>query len=148
MADAQALGYGCALGVDIAGGASFTDFAAIRDQDWSASRDSVDATNQDSSGMVREKRPGLIDNGQVSFDAHLYYDNTSQQNLIRTLFERDVTSSQVISTFRLTFWTSDGGTETAIFSGFPVSRDITLPIEDMQAVSVTIEITGAITWSA
>ncbi len=147
MADAQALGYGCALGVDTAGGASYTDIAAIRDQDWSASRDSVDATNQDSPGMTREKRPGLIDNGQITFDAHLYYDNASQQNLIRTLFERDVTVSQVIGTFRLTFWTSDGGTETVTFSGFPTSRDLTLPIEDMQAVSVTIEINGAVTWS-
>lgn len=148
MADLQVLGYGCLLSVDTAGGASYTDIAGIVDIDWSASRDSVDATNQDSSGMVREKRPGLIDNGSVSFNVHFFFDNTTQKNVLRTLFERDVTIDQNRGKFKLTFFTSDGGNETAIFTGHPTNRDITLPLEELQEVSVDIEISGQVAWSS
>ncbi len=147
MADAQALGYGSAFGVDVAGGSSFTDIAGVIDIDSSASRDSVDATNQDSAAMVREFRAGLIDNGEFTITGHFFYDGASQINALRTLFERDVTSSQVVGQMRMTFFTSDGGNETAIFAGFPTSRDLNVPLEDMQEFTVTIKVTGAITWS-
>ena len=148
MADGQVLGYGCFLSVDTAGDSAYVDIAGIVDMDWSASRDSVDATNQDSSGMTREKRPGMIDNGTVSLNVHFFFDNATQRNVLRTLFERDVTVDQNLGKFKLTFFTSDGGNETAIFTGFPTGRDIALPLEDLQEADMEIEITSTIAWSS
>src|SRR5690242_18598641 len=57
--------------------------------------ETVDVTNQDSTGGFREKRPSLQDGGTVSFPMNLVPGDTGQQNLADLKHDRLIVNCRI-----------------------------------------------------
>lgn len=97
----------------------------------------IDITNLAST--AREKRMGLPDEGQFSFNIHFNPDDTSHQAI------RDARKNRTACELRVTF--TDTTPTTATFAcnvlGFVVGGSV----DDVVKVAVTCEINGAVTWA-
>ena len=103
------------------------------------SRDTVDATHQGSPDGYREFIGGLRDSGEVSLEMNWIAGSTTDTTLLT-----DFDSDDPVN-YRITF--NDADTTTATFAGFVTGYTPNSPMEDKQSASVTIKVTGKVTWA-
>jgi hypothetical protein len=97
----------------------------------------IDITNLAS--VAREKRMGLPDEGQVTFNVQLDPDNTTHQAL------RDARKNRTECEFRITL--TDSTPTTLTWRGFVLNFSITLAVDDVVKASITVEVNGAVNWA-
>jgi len=97
----------------------------------------IDVTSLDS--VAKEKRMGLPDEGQFTFDCVLVPGNAPQDGL-RT--DRD---SQTLRNFEIVL--PDTSSTTLTFAAFVTSFSISGGVDDIIKASVSLEISGAVTWA-
>lgn len=97
----------------------------------------IDVTHLGST--AKEKRPGLQDNGQVTFDMNLVPGDVGQIGL------RDDRASRVERSFRIVL-TDEANTALA-FAGFVTGFSISGGVDDKVAASAVVEVTGDVVWS-
>jgi len=97
----------------------------------------IDLTDLDST--AKEKRMGLPDEGQLTFDIN-YIPTDTQHTLLRTL-----RASRTLTNFQLTFTDSPNSVWTfaAYITGFQVNN----AVDNVTKANVTLEISGSITQS-
>lgn len=135
--------FGATLGVDLAGGTSYTTIPQVMDITGPGiSRGSVDVTAHDSPDGYREFVPGLADGGEVGFE--LGWDPG-------TVTHTQVSGSGILSDFEadgctLAAWELDlhvcSGTVIWTFDGFLTGAEGAVPIEGQLTQSITIKISG------
>ena len=123
----------------------YTTVAQVRDISGpSLNVDTVEVTNRDSSSQFKEYLAGNRDGGEVTFD--LVYDpdatthSASASGGLVTLL-----SAGTLNNFRVTF--ADSTPATATFAGLVTQFTPTAPLNGAQTASVTIKVSGAITWA-
>lgn len=97
----------------------------------------IDVTDLDST--AKEKRAGLQDEGQLTFEINYLPTDTEHQAL------RTAKASGAVTPFKITY-TDSGGTEhtfNAIVLGFVIAGGV----DDVIRATITLEITGALTQS-
>jgi predicted secreted protein len=140
MADSA---FGVVLAYEITpGGGSYTDINGVVSLSGpSGSLDTIDITDHQSSGGIREFIGGLLDWGEVSVEVNQEFDD-STHIAIRTTF-----LTRAVRTFRISF--TDTGAATAIFAaivtGYPGAEH---PVDGKVGGTFTFKITGDITWAA
>lgn len=125
--------------------AVYTTVAQVRDINGpNMSRDTVEVTSRDSTGQAKEYLAGLLENGEVTFD--LVYDpdgathSASAAGGLITLL-----AAGTLNNFRVSF--ADSTATTATFAGLVTGFQPTMPLNGAQTASVTIKISGQITWA-
>ena len=98
----------------------------------------IDTTNL--SSTAKEKQMGLQDEGQVTLELNLDVDD-AQQNGLRT--DR---TNQTLRNFRITLTDSSPAT-TLTFAAYVLTFSIGAAVDDIVSASVTLEISGAVTWA-
>lgn len=117
----------------------FTTVAEVRSINGpTMSVEVVDVTNHDSTGAVREKKPSLIDPGQISFDLN-FQPNEGTHDETTGLIDRFENRS--IDNYQLVFPSTIA---TYQMAAFVVGMPITFPTDDVITSNVTLEVTGAI----
>jgi len=96
----------------------------------------IDASNLDST--AKEKMMGLRDEGSYSFDINYDPADTQHQGLIADR------AAKVLRNFKVVL--SDDDDSEIAFSGFVLGFQIQGAVDDLVTASVTIEISGAVTW--
>lgn len=97
----------------------------------------IDVTSLDST--AREKRMGLPDEGQFTFNGILLPDDTGQSAL------RTARTGRTLKNFKLTL--TDSPATTLSFSAYVLGFENSGGVDDVLRLSVTLEITGPVTWS-
>jgi acetylornithine deacetylase/succinyl-diaminopimelate desuccinylase-like protein len=97
----------------------------------------IDITNL--SSTFREKRMGIPDEGQVTFNVNLDPDANSH-----TLI-RNVRAARVACEFRLTL--TDASPTTLTFDGYVLGFVISGAVDDVVKAAITIEIDGPADWA-
>jgi len=97
----------------------------------------IDVTDLDST--AKEKRMGLNDEGQLSFDIN-YIPTNTQHALLRTN-----RAARTETSFRLDF--TDSPITQWTFSAFITGFSVSNTVDDVMKASVTLEITGSISES-
>lgn len=117
-----------------------TTIAAIKDITGPGlSLDTIDVTTHDSANAWREFIGGLKDGGEVSMDIVWDPDDTSQTNFRTDLASRAVTAWSITLT---------DATPTVIsFNALVTEFEPSIALEDELAASVTLKITGAVTFA-
>ncbi len=103
----------------------------------SMATDELDVTSHESQGGVREKKPGLIDPGQLTFDLAFQPGEPThgaKQGLLRNQLARSMDN------YNLVFPQSIGFTWQ--FFSFVQGVPLTLPIDEVITASVTMTISG------
>ena len=101
-------------------------------------------TNHDSAGW-REYIPTLIEAGEVSFDVNFKGDAT-QGFASGSLYDDMIDKTK--RNFQLVLPSGVGTTnDTAAFAGYVTGFELAAPVEGVLTASITIMITGAVTWS-
>lgn len=95
----------------------------------------IDVTSLDSA--AKEKRMGLMDEGQFTFEMNLVPGDTAQDGL------RSDRTSRTLRNFKLTLVDSTVITFAAYVTGFSISGGV----DDKIGGSVTLEISGSVTWA-
>lgn len=133
MTTQAAIGYGVLLKLgNAATPETFTTVAEVTSiTPPGFSRDSVDVTHMQSTDRFREFIPGLIDAGEVSCELN-YVVNSATTLLLMEKIEAAAGNMQIV-------W--PGGSIMA-FTGFLTNLEPEAPIDDKQAASVTIKVTG------
>lgn len=103
------------------------------------SLDTVDATNMDSASSTREYIAGLIDSGEVSFEMNFLPATATQTNVRDDLTNRTLRNFQII-------WPDTGNTQVD-FAAFVTSVSRSTPLDDRMTASITLKISGVLTWS-
>lgn len=123
----------------------YTTVAQMRDVNGpNMSRDTVEVSSRDSAGQAKEYLAGMLENGEVTFD--LVYDpdlqthSASASGGLITLM-----AAGTLNNFRTTF--ADTTPATATFAGLVTQFQPTMPLNGAQTASVTIKISGQITWA-
>jgi hypothetical protein len=117
---------------------SFTTIANVIDINGPGGSASViDITNLAS--VAREKRMGLPDEGQVTFNVQLDPDNATHQAV------RDARKNRTECQFRVTL--TDSTPTTLTFNGFVLNFSVSLAVDDVVKASITIEVNGAVAWA-
>jgi hypothetical protein len=96
----------------------------------------IDITNLAST--AREKRMGLPDEGQVTFNIQLDPDLATHQLV------RNARANRQKSEFRITL--TDTTPTTLTFAGYVLNFSISLAVDDVVKASVVIEVDGPVTW--
>lgn len=117
----------------------FTTIAEVRSISGpTASVNLEDVTSHDSSAWM-EKIPTLIDAGEISFEIN-YTSHTTQDQLRTDMFARTKRNFQLV----LVPLTPD---ETIAFAAYITGFEVDAPHDGVLRASVTLAITGAITWT-
>jgi hypothetical protein len=117
---------------------SFTTIANVIDISGPGGSASViDITNLAS--VAREKRMGLPDEGQVTFNVQLDPDNATHQAL------RDARKNRTECEFRITM--TDSTPTVLTWRGFVLNFNISLAVDDVVKAAITIEVNGAVNWT-
>lgn len=119
---------------------NFTTVAEVKDiTPPPFSRDSIEVTNQDSSGGWREFIAGWRDGGELTFEVNWLPTNATQdQNtgLVAQFLDDDNHNYRVILPDAIA---------TISFAGHITNIEGDLPLEDAGTASVTIKVSGAVT---
>ncbi len=99
------------------------------------SRDTVDATHEQSPYGFREFIPGLIDAGEVSFDMNFVPDSA---DVAAFLAELDASGSSAMKNRQIVFPDGSYFQFGAILTGFEPDA----PIDDKMSASVTLKVSG------
>lgn len=113
------------------------EVTAITPPGWS--RDTVDATHEQSPGAHREFIAGLADAGEVSMDVNYVPGNAASASLEA---EKALTGSSAAINRRITF--PDGSY--MIFVGILTAFEPDAPIDDKMSASVTFKVSGVPTF--
>jgi acetylornithine deacetylase/succinyl-diaminopimelate desuccinylase-like protein len=97
----------------------------------------IDITNLAST--AREKRMGLPDEGQLTFNVNLDPDAASHQAL------RDARKNRTQCEFRVTL--TDTTNTTLTFLGYVLGFVVSGAVDDVVKAAITVEIDGAVTWA-
>jgi len=123
----------------------YTTVAQVRDINGpTIQRDTVEVSSRDSTGQAKEYLAGMVDNGEVTFD--LVYDpdavthSASASGGLVTLL-----AAGTLNNFRVSF--ADSTATTATFAGLVTQFQPTMPLNGAQTASVTIKVSGLITWA-
>ena len=95
----------------------------------------IDVT--DLASTAKEKKMGLPDEGQITFDINFIPTDT-QHALLRT-----ARSNRTLTSFRITF--TDSPATTWTFNAYVTSFPMTNGVDDVTKGNVTLEVTGTIT---
>lgn len=108
------------------------------------SRDTIDVTDMNSSGGWREFIGGLVDAGEVSFDANfLPRDPTQNQEDGGFMAEFDKTSCDSRGNWRILLPECAGEPEGYFqFSGIVTGQQVEIPMDDVMGFSGTIKVSG------
>lgn len=116
----------------------FTTIAEITDFDGpGGSASEIDTTSLDST--AREFLMGLKDEGQFTFNCNLVPSDTAQTGLRTDRDNRTLRNFKVILT--------DASSTTLTFSAYVMGFSISGAVDDKIGASVTLRISGAVTWS-
>lgn len=125
-------------------GPAFTPVAEVNSiSPPSLSRDIPDATHM-ASGDWREFIAGLKDGGEVTLDLNWLIESASHGSASGLL---KLWNDGVTAEFRITFGKSGSPAKTWTFGGIIQSYEGDLPVDDKQALSVTIKVSGAVTFA-
>lgn len=115
---------------------AFTDVAQVGESldGPESSTDDIDVSHRDGDGH-REFLPGMIDDGEVSFEA--VFDPAVHMELIEAQQDREV------GNWRLTF----PDTTTCTFPGYVKTVGITSPMNDKLSADITLKVSGKPTWA-
>lgn len=117
---------------------SFSTIANVIDFSGPGGQASViDITNLAST--AREKRMGLPDEGQVTFNVNLDPDASTHQLL------RDARKNRVKSEFRITL--TDSTPTTMTFFGYVLGFVVSGGVDDVVKSAITVEIDGPVAWA-
>jgi predicted secreted protein len=135
------LGYGSKLAADtVPSTGVYTDIAEVVSIDGPSDDSAlVDVTNMDSPARSREYISGLIDRGEVSFEAN-FLPQAPTQKLLRT----DQTAGQVRN-YRLTF--SDAAGSNVKFDAIVRQLRRSSHVDAPMRLNVTLKVTGAPVWA-
>ncbi len=97
----------------------------------------IDVTSLEST--AREKLMGISDEGQFTFDMNMVPDNAQQIGL------KDDRAARDLRNFRLEL--TDIPATILSFAGYVLGFALAGGVDDKITASVTVEITGAVTWS-
>lgn len=147
MADSDAhTGFGALL---LKGdGASPENFVAVMGvksiNGMSISRDTHDTTDMQSPSGWREFIGGLVDGGEVSFEANLLPRNSTQnQEEGGFMAEFDKSSCNSRGNWRIGFPECDGESEGHLaFAGIVTGQSMTFPMDDLMGFTGTIKVSG------
>ena len=103
----------------------------------SGSASVIDATHLGST--AKEKLMGLADEGQITLELNYLHTSDSGQSAVRT-----ARTNRTKSEFQITL--SDGSS-TIKFSGYVLSFTVNGGVDALMSSSITIEITGAVTYA-
>jgi predicted secreted protein len=115
---------------------SYTTIAEVKDIDWGFTRNIIDVTSHDSGGW-KEKRPGVKDAGQVSFELNFLPQNATQSfsaGLMADFIAGNLRDYEII-------WSDSGNTVwkfTAIVKDYQPKG----PVDAALTAKITLEITG------
>lgn len=98
----------------------------------------IDTTNL--SSTAKEKAMGLQDEGQITLELNLDTDDTMQTGL------RTDRTNQTLRNFKITLTDSSPAT-TLTFAAYVTNFSIAAAVDDVVTASVTLEISGAVTWA-
>ena len=132
MASTGSIGYGLTIGYS-ADGVAYTNVAQVADSNVSRTGDKGLITNNDSPSARKEKMPGLVDPGSVTFN--IIYKKSAMTALMALL--------------RLTrYWkVTCQDNCTFVDQGFITELKQGRPVEDKETLDVTVEYTGKETWT-
>ncbi len=97
----------------------------------------IDVTTLQS--LAKEKRMGLQDEGQFTFEMNLDPSDTQQVGL------RNDRTNRVLRNFRMVL--TDTANTTLTFSAFVLEFKISGAVDEVVKANVTLEISGAVVWS-
>lgn len=131
----------------IGDGASPETFTAISEVNDIAgpalSQEFVDFTHQESPGATREFKPSFKISGDVTFGCHFLPDDETQgfdsSGLLKDY------EDQTLRNFQLLF--PDDGATLASFAAYVANIAPAAPLEGKMGLSVTLRISGVVTWS-
>jgi TP901-1 family phage major tail protein len=128
-----------AYGAKLQYGVGNTDLAGIRGLTGPTfSSETVDVTTHDSTGGLREIVPSLRDGGEVSLD--LVFDPQDVGHIKLTTDWKNA----VLEDYQIVL--VDAGTTTWSFQAYVTSFDMDNPVDDALTASVTLKISGDITF--
>lgn len=135
--------YGTKLLVgDGAGSEAFTALAEVRNISGPATKvDTVDVTPHSTSTPWRHFVPTLIDGGEVTLDINFLPDATDQQALRTDMLARTKRN------FRIE-WPTTPTAHRASFAAYVTGHSPAAPHDGALSASVTLKITGAVTFAA
>ena len=124
---------------------TFTTIAEVRDISGPAfALGTEDVTNHDSAGW-REHIPTIIEAGQVTFDLNFKGDAT-QGFGSGSLYDDMVDKTK--RNFQIVLPSGVGATnDTGAFAAYVTGFELSAPVEGVLSASVTLQITGAVTWA-
>lgn len=124
---------------------TFTTIAEVRDISGPAfAVGTEDVTNHDSSGW-REHIPTIIEAGQVTFDINFKGDAT-QGFATGSLYDDMVDKTK--RNFQIVLPSGVGATnDIGAFAAYVTGFELSAPVEGVLSASVTLQITGAVTWA-
>jgi hypothetical protein len=106
-------------------------------------RDKIDATNNDSANFTREFVQGFIDPGQVSFTCVYEHDDTTQHDILDDYLSG--ADTQCYWKIEIRNNITDALERTVTFPAFIGTASVSLETEALRELSVTLEVTGAVT---
>ncbi len=146
MTTGAKLGIGTKVEYETVAGASpqaFTNYPQVKDVEYPEQlRESVETTNQDSTGFTREYIPGLIDPGEITIESN-YLPNDSDQSAVRGFNAqsdggerlwriRESTSSPEIT------WT---------FTGQVLQFKPSAPVDGVRMLTTVLRVSGQVTYA-
>lgn len=124
---------------DGAGPEVFTTIAEItKVQGTGAKADILDATNMDSLGAYREKIAGLLDAGEINFDANFIPSDVTQQNVQAAFDARQTSNWKVVL---------PGTRGTFTFAAFMGGLDFDTTFDKLATISAKLVISGPRTFT-
>ena len=137
--------FGTLVAWDKAGGTSYSTIGQVT-SDISGpgfSRGSIDVTNHADSDMFRQKMPGLIDAGQISFTV-AFDPADATHNWATGLLDDFDGDGCTLPAWRITMnvCTALVTSSTWTFDGFVAGMDFSAGLEDVHRADVTVEISG------
>jgi predicted secreted protein len=106
----------------------------------SLQRDAVEATHMQSPDAWREFIPGLKNAGEVKIEMNFVPASATDEK-IRATF-----ATNTVPQFRIALNTPASPTEAVIFSGIVTNYEVTGPLADKMAATLTVKVSGAVTW--
>jgi len=145
MASGAIPGYGTLLKMgDGAGTAEvFTTIAEVGDIAGPGfSVDTNDVTSHDSTGAMREFKPGLIDPGETSFPIWFQPDAATHDATTGLL---SVMNARAIRNWKMIF--PNAALSEAAFAAMITKFDVKGPVAGVISADITLKISGPITWT-
>ncbi len=124
---------------------TFTTIAEVRDISGPAfAVGTEDVTNHDSSGW-REFIPTIIEAGEVTFDVNFKGDATqgfASGSLYDDMIDKTKRNFQIVLPSGV-----GAANDTGAFAAYVTGFELAAPVEGVLSASITLMITGSVTWS-